>query len=108
MSDVIQVDDSSFDEEVLQSKIPVLIEFGATWCGPCQRQLPILEKLAKDYTGKLKVAKIDIDDAISVSSKFGIKSVPTLLLFKNGQKVDTKVGLTTLAELREVLVKAEI
>jgi len=104
MSTINSVDDSNFDTEVLQSTVPVLVEFGATWCGPCKRQLPILEKLATDNI-TLKVVKLDIDDAPEVTSKFSIKSVPTIMLFKSGVKVDSKVGLTTAASLAEMVAK---
>jgi thioredoxin 1 len=99
MSDVIVVDDNNFESEVLQSKLPVLVDFGAEWCGPCKRQLPIVEKYAIDNVNRVKVCKVDVDDAPSIIAKFGIRSVPTLLLFNKGEKVDTKIGLTSIAAL---------
>lgn len=106
MSDLLYVDDSNFEEEVLNSKVPVLVDFGATWCGPCQRQLPVLQKFADANLTKIKVVKVDIDESPQISSKFGIRSVPSLLLFSAGQKLDMKVGLTSLADLdRFVLEK---
>lgn len=96
MSDVISVDDTNFETEVLQSKLPVLVDFGAPWCGPCQRQIPIMEKFAADNLTRVKVCQIDVDDSPAIASKFGIKSVPSILLFYRGIKVDSKVGLTTL------------
>lgn len=100
MSDFLQVDESNFESEVLQSKIPVLVDFGATWCMPCVRQIPVLEKLALAKSG-LKIVKIDIDDSPGIASKFGIRSVPSLLLFNNGQKIDMKVGLSSLSDLEK-------
>ena len=99
MSDVVYVDDASFETEVLNSKVPVLVDFSATWCGPCQRQLPILEKFATANSSKIKVAKVDVDEAPQIAAKLGIKSVPSMVLFNQGQRVDTRVGLTTLADL---------
>ena len=98
MSNVVHVDDNNFETEVLQSEVPVLVDFGATWCGPCQRQLPIVEKFANEYVG-VKVCKVDIDDAPAVASKLGIRGVPTLMLFNEGKSVGSKVGLTSLAEI---------
>lgn len=103
MSNILNVDDSNFDVEVLNSNLPVLVEFGAAWCGPCQRQLPVLEKLAEEYSNKLKVVKLDIDDSPTVTSKYGIRSVPTLVLFKDGVKLEIKVGLTSQAILKQLL-----
>lgn len=98
MSNVVHVDDNNFDVEVLQSEGPVLVDFGATWCGPCQRQLPIVEKFANENV-TVKVCKVDIDDAPAVASKLGIRGVPTLMLFNEGKSVGSKVGLTSLAEI---------
>lgn len=105
MSDVIYVDDANFEAEVLNSKVPVLVDFGAAWCGPCQRQLPVLEKFATDNSPKLKVVKVDIDESPQISAKFGIRSVPSLLLFNQGQKVDMKVGLTSKADLDRFILE---
>lgn len=104
MGDVIAVNDHNFETEVLASKIPVLVDFGAEWCGPCARQLPILEKFASEHQGKVKVVKIDIEEALVVTSKFSIKSVPSMLLFVDGKKVDMQVGLTNLAELNNFVL----
>lgn len=98
MSNVVHVDDNNFETEVLQSEVPVLVDFGATWCGPCQRQLPIVEKFANEQVA-VKVCKVDIDDAPAVASKLGIRGVPTLMLFNEGKSVGSKVGLTSLAEI---------
>lgn len=105
MSDVVYVDDNNFESEVLQSKVPVLVDFTAVWCGPCQRQLPIVEKFASDNLAKVKVCKIDVDEAPAVISKFGIRSVPTMLLFNKGEKVGAQVGLTSLALLNSFVIE---
>jgi thioredoxin 1 len=99
MSDIIYVDDSSFEAEVMNSKLPVLIDFTAEWCGPCKKQAPILEALSANKANVLKIVKVDIDESPSITSKFGVRSVPSMLLIKDGQKVDLKVGLTSLADL---------
>lgn len=104
MSSVISIDESSFDNEVLNSKVPVLVEFGATWCGPCKRQLPILETLSVEFADKLKVVKIDIDDNPNLSNKFGVKSVPTLMTFKNGEKLDVKSGLASANDIKSLFL----
>jgi len=105
MSDVLTVDDDNFEAEVLQSDKPVLVDFSAVWCGPCQRQLPIMEKFATENKGRVKVVKVDVDDAPIIASKFGIKSVPSILLFNAGERVDSKVGLTTSAMLNNLLLE---
>ena len=99
MSDLIYVDDNNFEAEVLSSSVPVLVDFSATWCGPCQRQLPLLEKYATENLGKIKVVKIDIDDASIITAKLGVRSVPTMMLFNQGKNLGYKVGLTSFAEL---------
>lgn len=105
MSDVIQVNDSNFEKEVLQSTLPVLVDFGADWCGPCKRQIPIIEKFATENLTKVKVCQVDVDEAHAIASKFGIKSVPMIVLFRQGKKVDSKVGLTTLAGLNSLVIE---
>jgi thioredoxin 1 len=103
MSEVKTLDDSNFDTEVTNSTGTVLVDFGATWCGPCKRQTPILEEFAKDAEGKVKVCAVDIDDAPVAVAKLGIRSVPTLLVFTDGKQTGMKVGLTTKAELNNLL-----
>jgi thioredoxin 1 len=105
MSDVVYVDDNNFETEVLQSRVPVLVDFSAVWCGPCQRQLPILEKYATDNKKKVKVCKVDVDEAPAIAAKYGIKSVPSMLLFFMGNKVDSKVGLTSLSTLQNFVLE---
>ncbi|MEE9263803.1 MAG: thioredoxin [Vicinamibacteria bacterium] len=93
MGNALELDDSNFDTEVIQAEEPVLVDFSATWCGPCQQLSPIIDELAEEYSGKVKVGKVDIDKSQDVAGKFGIMSVPTVLFFKGGEKVDQVVGL---------------
>ncbi|MGK3985262.1 thioredoxin [Sorangium sp. So ce136] len=95
------LDDQNFESEVLQSPVPVLVDFTATWCGPCKQLAPIVDKIADDFQGKVKVAKLDIDGAPNTTRKYGVRSVPTVMVFEGGQKKGVQVGLTT----RETLVK---
>lgn len=104
MSDaVVYVTDSSFDSEVLQSNTPVLVDYWAEWCGPCKMIGPILEDVAKDYAGKLKVAKLNIDENQDTPPKYGIRGIPTLMLFKNGNVEATKVGALSKTQLTAFL-----
>ncbi|MFA6435782.1 MAG: thioredoxin [Candidatus Gracilibacteria bacterium] len=95
--------DNNFDQEVLKSQLPVLVDFWATWCGPCQMQGPIVEKLATEFEGKVKIGKMDVDQANKTASQFRIMSIPTMIVFKNGQPVTQKVGFQSEANLREML-----
>ncbi len=92
MSGALAATDQNFENEVLKADIPVLVDFWATWCQPCKMVAPILEELAGEYQGKLKVAKVDVDQNPAVSSKYGIRSIPSLYLFKGGEVVETMVG----------------
>jgi thioredoxin 1 len=92
MSDLLAITESNFETEVLQSELPVLIDFWAVWCGPCKMIAPIVEELAKEYVGKAKIAKCDVDSNQQVAIKYGIRSIPTLLIFKNGQVAEQIVG----------------
>jgi thioredoxin 1 len=98
---VIELTDDNFDAEVVSSPIPVLVDFTATWCGPCKMLAPIVEKIADENVGKYKVAKLDIDDAPKVTQRFGVRSVPTVLVFKGGSKAGQHVGVTN----KETLIK---
>jgi thioredoxin 1 len=104
MINIINVDDLSFDREVSQSEVPVLVEFGAEWCGPCKKQLPILQKISEDYFDKVKVVKVDIDESPSLSYKFGIRSVPTMFVFKKGVKVSSRAGLSSVDDLKSLIL----
>jgi thioredoxin 1 len=93
MSDaVLQVSDSTFDAEVLKSNIPVLVDFWAEWCGPCRMVAPVVDDIAKEYAGKLKVGKIDVDSEQELARRFGVAGIPALALFKNGEVVSHTVG----------------
>ena len=95
MANLPSVKDDTFETEVLKSGAPVLVDFSATWCGPCRALAPILEGLAKDYTGKVKFVTVDIDEARDTAIRFGIMSVPTMILFKDGGVVKTLTGVTS-------------
>jgi thioredoxin 1 len=98
---VIEVDDNNFESEVLRSSVPVLLDFSAEWCGPCKRLQPVVEALALEYDGRLKVAHLDIDKAQSTAVRFGIMSVPTVLLFKGGKVLDQLLGYVPRDKLVE-------
>jgi thioredoxin 1 len=105
-TDVIHLEDSTFENEVLKSDTPVLVDFWATWCGPCKAIAPAVEEVAKEFKGKVKVAKLDIDQHQQVPQKYGIRSIPTLLVFKGGRVVDTIVGAVPKSKLVEAVKKA--
>ena len=92
MSEVLHINDADFETAVVQSDIPVLVDFWAPWCGPCKMIAPILDEIAPEFTGKAKIVKINVDDNQLVAGQFGVRSIPTLLLFKNSQLVATQVG----------------
>lgn len=97
------VTDGNFESEVLQSQTPVLVDYWAEWCGPCKMIAPILDDVAKDYAGKLKVAKLNIDENQDTPAKYGIRGIPTLMLFKDGQAAATKVGALSKSQLTAFL-----
>mgnify|MGYP001395311086 FL=1 len=100
MSDnIINVTDSSFEQEVLSSEIPVLLDYWAEWCGPCKMIAPILNDIADEYSGKIKVAKINIDENPGTPAKFGVRGIPTLMIFKSGSIEATKVGAMSKSQL---------
>ena len=96
---IVYVTDDSFEQDVLKSDIPVLVDYWAEWCGPCKMIAPILEEIVADYAGKVKIAKLNIDENPNTPPKFGIRGIPTLMLFKNGEVEATKVGALSKSQL---------
>lgn len=104
MSSALSVTDSTFKQEVLDSEVPVLVDFWAPWCGPCRMVAPVVDEIADQYVGQIKVVKVNTDENPSVANQYGIRSIPTLMIFKGGQRVDMVVGAvpkTTLASTLE-------
>ncbi len=99
----INVNDKNFKQEVLESSIPVLVDFWAEWCGPCQMVGPIVEEIAKEYQGKLKVCKINVDEAPDTASQYGVMSIPTLAVFKSGKVAKKTVGALPKPELEKMI-----
>lgn len=103
MSDIINVTDLTFEEEVIKAETPVLVDYWAEWCGPCKMIAPVLDEIARDYDGKLKVCKLNIDENEETPSKYGVRGIPTLMLFKGGSVESTKVGSLTKSQLTAFL-----
>ncbi|MCO7637741.1 thioredoxin TrxA [Pseudomonas sp. S 311-6] len=104
MSEAIKhISDASFDADVLKSSQPVLVDYWAAWCGPCKMIAPILEDVARDFAGRLTIAKLNVDDNPESAAKYGIRGIPTLMLFKDGQVAATKVGAVSKAQLTAFL-----
>lgn len=101
----ITTTDATFDTDVLQSRIPVLVDFWAPWCGPCRMQDPILEELAKQFEGKVTIAKLNVDENPQIAMKYGVMSIPTLLLFKGGQVMKQMIGVQSKDKLVEEFTK---
>jgi len=101
----VEIDEKQFAEEVLNAGQPVLVDFWASWCGPCRRVAPVLEEIAADYEGKVKVVKVNVDDNPSTASRYGIMSIPTIMLFKDGKPVNTVVGFRKKEELISIIAQ---
>lgn len=98
-SNVFHVTDDTFETEVLQAPVPVLVDYWAEWCGPCKIIAPVLDEVAQEYSGRLKIAKLNIDENLATPPKYGIRGIPTLMLFKNGNIEATKVGALSKSQL---------
>lgn len=106
MGNVAEVSDTTFDAEVLQSTVPVLVDFWAPWCGPCRMIAPLVEQLAAENAGKVKVVKVNIDDSPNAASGYGVNSIPTLMIFKGGQGIDRFVGVQPKNRLQDAIDQA--
>jgi thioredoxin 1 len=106
MENVRELSDNDFETEVLQSSQPVLVDFWAPWCGPCRMIAPVVEELARDNQGTMKVAKINIDDSPNTAATYGVSSIPTLMIFKNGEVADRFVGVQPKKRLQEAIDQA--
>jgi thioredoxin 1 len=102
---LLHVTDADFDQQILKSDVPALVDFWAAWCGPCRTVGPVVEELAGEYKDKIKVAKLNVDDNKQTPSKYGVKGIPTLMLFKNGQVVDQIVGAVQKNRIKDMLDK---
>ncbi len=100
---ITHVTDQSFEPEVLKSEVPVLVDYWAEWCGPCKAVAPVLDEVAREYSGKLKIAKLNVDENQEIPKKYGIRGIPTLMLFKNGNIEATKVGALSKSQLTAFL-----
>jgi thioredoxin 1 len=105
MGKYIEATEANFEQEVLKSELPVLVDFWAVWCAPCHIIAPIVEELASDKEGKMKVAKVDVDNNQGIAAKYGIRSIPTLMIFKNGEVVDQMIGAVPKSMIESKLVK---
>ncbi len=103
---VLTLTDANFDRDVLQSDLPVLVDFWATWCAPCKAIGPLIDSVAADYAGKLKVGKVNVDDNPATPGKYGVRGIPTLILFKGGKVVDQVVGAVPKSQLDALIAKA--
>lgn len=103
---VHSVNDLNFDTEVLQADVPVLVDFTATWCGPCKQVAPLLDQLADEYVGRVKVTKLDIDESPGTASKYGVRSVPSLYVFKGGELVAQQVGAVPKGTIAQLIERA--
>ncbi len=101
----IQVTDGNFEQEVLKSAVPVLVDFWAPWCGPCRAMGPIIDELATEFDGKVKICKMNVDENSASPSRFGIRAIPTLILFKDGEVVDQSTGAVSKSSIKDMIAK---
>ncbi|MCK9377080.1 MAG: thioredoxin [Syntrophobacterales bacterium] len=106
MAEPLQVSDADFEQEILKSDMPALVDFWAAWCGPCRAIAPVVEELARDYAGKIKVAKMNVDENAKTPGKYGIRAIPTLIVFKGGQVVEQMTGAVSRSIIENALKKA--
>lgn len=102
----VKITDEDFDQEVIRSTIPVLVDFWAAWCGPCKMIAPVLEELAKEYSGRIKIVKMNVDENMETPNNFSVRSIPTLILYKDGSEIDRMVGVVPKSTLEEMIKKA--
>ncbi len=106
MAHTLEITDENFETQVLQAKTPVLVDFWASWCGPCRMLAPVIDELAQEFDGKLTVGKINVDEQGALAAQYGIMSIPSVFLFQNGQVIERLVGVRPKAELTELIQKA--
>ena len=99
----IKLTDQNFEQEVLRADMPVLVDFWASWCGPCQMLAPVIAEIAEEYAGKVKVGKVNVDEQLNLANRYGIASIPTVMLFKNGEVVNTSLGYRPKNDLETML-----
>jgi thioredoxin 1 len=102
-NETLTFNDQAFDADVLQAEVPVLVDFWAEWCGPCRQMTPTIDALATEYNGKVKIGKLNVDDNGQTAMRYNVRSIPTLLLFKNGQVVEQRVGAMGKGDLQKIL-----
>ena len=100
---VVHLTEANFEQEVLRSDIPVLVDFWAAWCGPCKMQAPVIDELGDKYEGKVTVAKLNVDDEPSIAARFGVMSIPTLIVYRQGEEVTRRVGVQSMDQLETML-----
>ncbi len=106
MSEIVYLNDSNFEQEVLKSKMPVLVDFWAEWCAPCRMIAPIIDDLASEYDGKIKIAKVDVDKSDKITSQYAVSSIPTLIVFKKGEAMEKVIGAVSKNKIKGIIESA--